>query len=126
MTTGSSQTSAASCRLTVFMAVAGLGFGGTPGINSSLTPTVASVINRKLYEKRFQVSGQANVGLATFFPTTIELDLPLKGVHGKYNGTGSNVQTGEVLYIILESNLATGTGSPKVDSGVVELFFTDT
>lgn len=126
LTGGTTQSSTATCRLTVFVAQAGIIFSSTPGMGQSLTPTVNNIINRKLYEKFFQVSGVVATQLTGYWESVLEVDLPLKGVHAKYNGSATNVNTGDCLYIQLESDKTTGTTMPIVKAGLVELFFTDT
>lgn len=53
----------------------------------------------------------------------VNLHIPIKCRHRiKYTNTGANTSTGEVIYIVCQSNNPSGTTAPVL-TGVLECFF---
>jgi len=94
-------------------------------MGQSLSPVGNGIINRVIFQKFFTVA-LATATNSGGWASDFEVDIPLKGVHCKYNGSAINTNTGPCLYVEFESTVASGGLAPQFAAGVLELFFVDT
>lgn len=100
----------------MFRALAGIAFA--QNISSTYNPIADSTATQLLYDKFYSTPGE---------PTQpgykIDLNLQIKSKHRqKFTGAGAGTQTGEVIYIIIQSDYAAGTAAPVI-TGVIEEYF---
>lgn len=113
---GSTSTNAASVRITSFQGQSGLAFAAN--MSGSYTPVGDSTSTRLLFDKYYHVP-PAN----TVWPVT-PVHINLKARHRqKFSGSGANTNTGESVYVIIQSNVASGTTAPVWAVGVMEEWF---
>lgn len=104
-------------RVSVFRAQAGLAYANN--MNSSYSPVVISTVTQLLYDRIYMVPPSGSLGWA---PPVINVNLKCKH-RQKFSGSGANTQTGETLYMIVQSGIAAGAGAPSTVAGHVEVYF---
>lgn len=119
---GTTANAACNVRLTIFRAQSAVGF--VASMSSSYSPIVGSNQIQLLYDKRYRVPGLFGGGNANELYSCPIINLNLKLKHRqKYTGTGAGAETGESIFVTLQSDIAAGTGAPVFSPGHWELFF---
>lgn len=113
---GTAASNPAIARITVFRGQAGLSFA--TNLASSYSPIVTGTSLQVYYDKHFTIPGSyTNPGFA------VNINISLKIPHKqKFSGTAAASQTGDCIYVIVQSGVAAGTSAPTL-TGVMEVFF---
>lgn len=109
----------ANVRITIFRGLAGISFAAN--MTSTYNPIAYSTSTRVIYDKFFQVSSTA---ATAGFPCSFNLSIKLNHKQ-KFTGAAAATQTGDCLYLIIQSDQAAGTTAPLA-LGVVEIYFDPT
>lgn len=113
---GSTSTVGATVRITVFQGQSGLAFAAN--MSGSYNPVVDSTSTRLLYDRYYFVPPAQTV-----YPVT-PVHINLKAKHRqKFSGSGANTNTGESVFIIVQSDAVAGTTAPNWSAGVLEEWF---
>lgn len=117
---GTTSTTVSNVRVTVIRAESGLVFASN--MSSSYNPIVAGTSTKLLYDKYVQVGATpATMGFPCVFNKTLKL-----GKHKqKFTAVGAGTQTGESIYLIIQSDKSVGTTAP-VPIGTIEVYFDPT
>lgn len=114
---GTTAATPATVRVTVLRGAYNLAFAAN--MTATYSPIADSVYTRLLYDRFFTVaSSQANQGFAT--PLNINLKIKHRQKFGT-NAAGS--ESGEAIFLIIQSNFVAGTTAPVFGSGVWECYF---
>jgi len=104
-------------RLSVIRGQSGLAFAAN--LTGTYNPVVSSTSTQVIYDKFYSIPATyATVG----FPVNINLSIKLKH-RQKFSGAAAAGQTGETLYLIVQSDKAAGTTTPAWGSGFMEIWF---
>lgn len=104
-------------RVSIFRAQAGLAYANN--MNSSYSPVVVSTVTQLIYDRIFVYPPSGSLGWA---PPVINVNKKVRH-RQKFSGTGANTQTGETLYMIVQSGIAAGATAPSTVAGHVEVYF---
>lgn len=114
---GSAAAATIPVRITVFTAAQNFVFG--TAMNSTYSPIASGGVTRLIYDQYLQIAAAtATAG----FPTTVNKSLKFR-FRQKFSGSGTTTQTGDTLFMIIQSTVAAGTSAPTLSAGVVEIFF---
>lgn len=113
-------TSAAPClvRCSVIKGQSGLAFASN--LVGSYNPIVAGTSLQLLYDKFMTIP--PNRSTQMFWPVNVNINLKIRH-RQKFTGTGAGTTTGDCIYVIWQSDIASGTAAPTMSSGVMEVFF---
>lgn len=109
----------ANVRITVFRGQAGIGFAAN--MTATYNPIAYSTSTLVLYDKFLQCSSTA---ATAGFPCSMNMTLKLRHKQ-KFTGSAAATQTGDCLYLIIQSDQAAGNTAPLA-LGVVEIYFDPT
>lgn len=114
---GSASTGPSTVRVTVVRMPSGTSF--TANMTSSYSPVVDGNVTQCLFDRYYEVAAApGTVG----FPTTIYINKKINHKQ-KFSSNASGTQIGESIFLIIQSNIPSGTGAPTFGAGVVEVFF---
>jgi len=112
---GSAATNPAIIRISVIRGQAGFAFSAN--LTLSYSPIVTGTSLQVYYDKHFTTGSYTNLG----FPVNLDIKLPIRHKQ-KFSGTGAGTTTGDCVYMIVQSGVASGTSAPSI-SGVMEVFY---
>lgn len=105
-------------RVTVYRGITGAAFAAN--MTGSYNPIAYSISTQLLYDKYLTVTSAGSAGFGTV------LDLNLKLNHKqKFTAAAAGNQTGESIYLIIQSDHTAGTTAPT-PQGVFEIYFDPT
>lgn len=117
---GSAATSSTTVRVSVLRQPSGTAFAAN--MTSSYSPVVDGTVTQCLFDKYLEVGGApGTVG----FPTNIYINRRINHKQ-KFSSNAAGSQLGESIYLIVQSNVAAGTGAPTFGAGCIEVFFDPT
>lgn len=118
---GSASTLPSTIRCAIVRAPVGATLANTVvNLDTSSASVRDNVISRVYYDKWFSVPATpATVG----FAQRITFNIALKNFRVNYSGAAAGTNTGETIFMILLSGVATGTAAPLVSDGLVDVWF---
>lgn len=118
---GSTASAIAHVRCTIFRAQSAVAF--VASLSSSYNPIVGSNQTQLLYDKYYCIPVGTAGNPTAWQPAIMNINLKLKH-RQKYTGTGAGAETGESIFVTIQSDIASGTGAPTLAPGFMELYFT--
>lgn len=115
---GSTAAAISTVRITVFQGQSNLAFAAN--LFGSYNPIVDSTSTRVYFDKYYSV-GPSNAA-ASFGGVPVHINLKTKH-RQKFSGAGSGTNTGESIYMIIQSDKAAGTTAPGFTGGFLEEWF---
>lgn len=114
---GTTAATTSAVRCTLFVAAQNVVFAST--MNSTYSPISAGGVTRLLRDRFYQVAGaDATAGYSTMINWSVKVRF-----RQKYTGAGVSTQTGDTLFLLIQSEKAAGTTAPVIRSGLIEVFF---
>lgn len=113
---GTTSAAVSTLRITVFKGAGGINFAAN--MQNTYNPIADNNFLRLLVDRFYSIPAtQAAAG----FPVNFNLNVKLRH-RQKFNGTIGGTQTGDCIYVVMQSDVATGTANPLV-YGTMEEYF---
>lgn len=112
---GSTAANATTCRVSIIRVQSGAAF--TANMSGSYSPIVTGSALQLYYDKFYAIPAYAGPG----FPVNLNISVKINHKQ-KFSGTGAGTQTGDSVYVVIQSVNPSGTTAPALQ-GVMEIFF---